>query len=228
MLFSLRDVRMGNILHVHHLDLEERQTTCIHGESGSGKTTLLKILNHLVDYQQGTVTYRGEDLKNLDAIDLRRKVVLVPQTPVIFPGNVKDNLLIGVHFSQKKPPSETRAWEEMRALGLNVSEEQDASSLSGGEKQRLALARAFLMDPEVLLLDEPTSALDEETEEKVINRIKKYTSTNTDSTGTKGKNLILVTHHQNLAERIAHTLITLRHGKVHEIVNPENEKNLAL
>jgi len=225
MLYSLRDVRIGNILHIHHLDLEEKQTTCIRGESGSGKTTFLKILNHLVDYQQGTVTYRGEDLKNLDAINLRREVVLVPQTPVIFPGNVKDNLLIGVHYSQKTPPAETRVWEEMQALGLNGSQEQDAGSLSGGEKQRLALARAFLMDPEVLLLDEPTSALDEETEEKVINRIKKYTGTNT---GTKGKNLILVTHHQNLAEKIAHTLITLRHGKVHEIVNPENEKNLAL
>lgn len=135
---------------------------------------------------------------------------MLPQTPVIFPGNIKENLLIGLEFSEKEPASEERLQEVLQIVKVNKSLEADASYLSGGEKQRLALARILLMDPEVLLLDEPSSALDEDTEihiiEKVINYIKE-----------RNKSLVMITHSKTLARTYGEIIIVLEEGKIKEV-----------
>jgi len=206
-LFTLKNVLYKEILKISELTIDARKTTCIQGESGSGKTTLLKLLNRLIDCQQGLITYRGKDLKTLDPVLLRREVVLLPQTPIIFPGTIKDNLLIGLFFAKKAPVFEQRLLEEMRNVALSKSLNEEADSLSGGEKQRLVLARVLLMEPEVLLLDEPTSALDEDTEKKIGAYINSYIKSGQ-------KTLVLVTHSRYLTENMGDKIVTLKNGMV--------------
>ncbi len=209
-MFHLKNVQFNNILNISELTIEAGKITCIVGESGSGKTTLLKVLNHLVNYEQGQIKYKEEDLKELDAITLRREVTLVPQTPVIFPGTLRDNLQIGLQFSKKEPAPDEKLLEEIHRLGLYKQLDDQTDTFSGGEKQRLALARVILMDPEVLLLDEPTSALDDNTVDKVMGRILDYVK-------SRQKTLVMVTHSRQLAKETGEKIITLENGFVSSI-----------
>lgn len=132
---------------------------------------------------------------------------MVPQVPVIFPGTVRDNLMIGLIFAGKEAVSDDRMIAEMAVIGLNKKLDDRAELLSGGEKQRLALARVVLMDPEVLLLDEPTSALDEDSEEKVVTYINDYL-------GKGEKTVVMVTHSRQLAQQMASLIISISKGTV--------------
>ncbi len=206
-MFTLKKVKFKDVLNIEELTIEAYKITCIVGESGSGKTSFLKLLNHLINYEHGRVTYKGKDLKALDAVAFRRKIVLVPQTPVIFPGTVRDNLQIGLQFSKKNPAPDERLFEEMRRMNLPKGLDDDTDTFSGGEKQRLALARALLMNPEVLLLDEPTSALDDNTVDKVIGYVVDHVRENK-------KTLIMVTHSKQLAKMVGEKIITLEGGLI--------------
>src|SRR5699024_6756973 len=138
------------------------------GQSGSGKSTLLRLLNNLISPDAGKIHYQDESLHKIDPVLLRRKITMVAQTPVIFDGTVRDNLLIGLRFSEKEPVTDQIMVRMLKTMKLDKKLETDAADLSGGEKQRLALARVMLLDAEVFLLDEPSSALDDTTAKEVI------------------------------------------------------------
>lgn len=206
-MFRLKDVRCQDIIRVEELCIEEGETTFVVGESGGGKTTFLKLLNHLVDYEEGKITYHGEDLSSLDAVLLRREVILLPQVPVIFPGTIRKNLLIGLEFSKKDLVDDSRLLDELAKVGLQKPLGADAEELSGGEKQRLALARVMLMEPKVLLLDEPTSALDEDTEQKITAYISNHLLNSSIT-------LVMVTHSKKLAREMGEKVVTINNGVV--------------
>ena len=159
-MFILKDVTYKDILHIPYLQIQKETITCIIGESGSGKSTLLRMLNDLQSPTSGTIEYNGKPISDYPPIQLRRDVVMLGQTPPIFDGTVKDNLLMGLRLSEKPSPSDDTLQNALTTVSLNKNLEDNAASLSGGEKQRLAFARIILMDPPVYLLDEPTSALD--------------------------------------------------------------------
>ncbi len=206
-MFTLKNVRYKDVLNIEEMTIEANSSTCIVGESGSGKTTFLKLLNHLIDYEHGRIEYKGTDLKELDAVLLRRKVILLPQVPVIFPGTVRENLLIGLQFSKKEPAPDEKLLEEMHRMKLFKGLDDNTDTFSGGEKQRLALARVLLMDPEVLLLDEPTSALDDNTVDIVLSYIVDHIRENQ-------KTLVMVTHSKPLARTAGEKIVTLDNGLV--------------
>lgn len=209
-MFYLRGVRYKNILQIDELEIEAGQITCILGESGSGKTTLLKLLNHLVSCDRGKVLYKGQDVKMLDAVALRREVVMLPQTPLLFPGTIKKNMLLGLLFSKKEIVADAVLLQLLEDVGLKKELDHDAGSLSGGEKQRLALSRIMLMDPEAILLDEPTSALDDDTGDKIMEFVSRYMK-------SKGKTLVMVTHNKAIARHLGEVVVTLSGGKVQQI-----------
>ena len=151
--FTLNKVKFKDILYIKKLTIKEKKTTAIVGRSGSGKTTLLKHLNKLISPYGGTIYYRDIPLEAIDAVTLRREVVMMPQTPVIFEGNIRENLLIGLKFSEKKLPPDNKLMDMLHVVGLDKKLDEPAHRLSGGEKQRLALARVMLMEPRVWLLD---------------------------------------------------------------------------
>ena len=209
-MFILEKVRYKNILEIEQLNIEEGTITCILGESGSGKTTLLRLLNHLVSCDQGSILYKGKNIKEIDAVTLRREVVMQPQSPLIFPGTIRDNLLIGLAFSKKDPVDDEKLQQQLQEVGVIKALNEDAGVLSGGEKQRLALIRIMLMDPPVILLDEPTSALDDNTGETVMDNLKNYVQ-------AKKKTLVMVTHSRLFASTYGETIVTLNGGKVKKI-----------
>lgn len=208
-MFYLENVSYKNILKVNKLEITKNKTTCIVGESGSGKTTLLKLLNKMISPEEGRLTFKGTNLKDLNTIELRREVVMLPQTPIIYEGSIRDNLVKGIVFSAKDLPSEEKLKSVMDFLNLNKDINEDCSNLSGGEKQRIALGRVILMEPEVFLLDEPSSALDQDSETKVIEYIKTYCRDH-------GKTLIMVTHSKPVANTFADNVILIKNGRVVE------------
>lgn len=206
-MFRLKEVKYKNILDIKSLEIPINKVTCIVGESGSGKTTLLRLLNKLISYDSGEIYYNNKPLSDLDSISLRREVIMLPQTPAIFDGTIKDNLLIGLKFSEKQFVEDNKLYQILKTVKLNKDLDVESKSLSGGEKQRLALGRVILLEPEVYLLDEPSSALDEETETLIIKELVIHTKTN-------NKTLIMVTHSKRIAKNFADNIIEVKEGKI--------------
>ena len=189
------------------LDLELRdEATAVLGPSGSGKSTLLRLLDRLADPDAGTVRFRGDDLRDLDPLELRRRAVLVPQLPAPLPGTVADN----VRYGPKLLGREVDPTPLLAMAGLDDGfADRDASRLSVGEQQRMMLARALALEPDVLLLDEPTAALDEAAKEGVERTLAHLR-------GRAGLALVVVTHEAAQARRLADRVVRLAEGRLEE------------
>ena len=182
------------------LELPPEGVTVLQGASGSGKSTLLRLLNRLEAPDAGSVGYRGEDLAARDVLAHRREVGKVFQAPVLFPGTVADNLAVA------RPADEPAGLLARAGLDPAAFLGRDADTLSGGEAQRVCLARALATRPRVLLMDEPTSALDPEAT-LVIERL-------AGELADDGISIVLVTHDADQARRVGDRIITLREGRV--------------
>ncbi|MDQ0300020.1 putative ABC transport system ATP-binding protein [Salibacterium salarium] len=201
-MFTFKQVLYKDILNIDELHIDEKSITALIGESGTGKSTLLKLMNHLIACTDGTISYKGTPVEELDAVKLRRDAAMLSQTPVLFGETVRENLEAGLLFSEKTLPSEKEMIDAMQRYYLEKNLDDKADKLSGGEQQRLALARITLLDPEVFLLDEPTSALDDELEHDVMERFMAYAQDNE-------KTVIFVTHSQSIAEEFSDTIIDI-------------------
>lgn len=208
-MFTFHDVHVGTILDIPHLRIPAGQVTCIVGRSGAGKSTLLKLLNRMMSPDQGEILYRDTPISGIDPVALRREVVMLPQTPVMFDGTVRDNLLVGLRFSERPDIDDASLRDILEVVDLSKNLDQDASSLSGGEKQRVALGRILAMRPEAALLDEPSSALDAGTERIVIERL-------IAAAREHGITIIMVTHSRAMAEQVADRLIEVENGRYTE------------
>src|SRR5271154_1197353 len=154
--------RVGEKWIVQDVSLEVRcgELLGIVGPSGSGKSSLLRLLNRLDEPTSGTVFLEDQDYRQIPPQELRRRVGMVTQRPFLFPGNIAANLRFGpAQRGETLPDSEIASLLER--VGLPGFASRNVANLSGGEQQRVSLARALANRPEILLLDEPTSALDE-------------------------------------------------------------------
>lgn len=217
LLFTIRELRVNNIINVNHLDIKIDKVTCITGESGAGKSTLMKTLNKMITPDSGEIFYKGTPLKEIDSVQHRRKVIMLSQIPLIFPGTIKDNLIMGYKLNGMEAGDDERLNQALHNMQMTKELHEDAGTLSGGEKQRLALARILLLEADVYLLDEPTSALDEDTEMMVldhfIREIKK-----------KHASLLMITHSNKVNEQFAEERIYLSRSAVEEVENtPKGE-----
>ena len=183
--------------------------TVVAGPSGAGKTTLLRLCNRLEIPDQGVVSYHGQPLDDLDPLVLRRRVGMVFQRPTPFPGTVADNLAVAHPTAGAGELTTALARVALDPALLT----QEARTLSGGELQRMCLARTLVTKPETLLLYEPTSALDEQP--------KRVFETTARDLATQGITLIWVTHDAAQAHRVADRIYHLRDG--HLITAPTKE-----
>lgn len=204
-MFHITGLKYKKILDIPRLTID-RPVTCIVGASGSGKTTLLRLLNRLSAPDEGKIEYNGEDIAAMDPVKLRRRVVMLGQTPVIYPGDIRDNLQIGLELSQRLPAPESALCESLRSVGLDKNLDEGCGALSGGEKQRLCLARVLLMDAETYLLDEPSSALDRETERFLVDHLAEFVR-------ERDRQLIMVTHSEAVAGRYPGSTIRIEAGR---------------
>jgi tungstate transport system ATP-binding protein len=157
------------VLRADHLQVLENEVLAVIGPNGAGKSTLLLVISHLLSYDEGKILFKGRSIKDLNALDYRRRIALVLQEPLLMDTSVLNNVTMGLRF-RKLPANEIeqRAEEWLDHLGIADLRNRAARSLSGGEAQRVSLARAFVLQPEVLLLDEPFSSLDAPTRSKLL------------------------------------------------------------
>ncbi len=181
---------------------ERGRTSAVVGPSGSGKSSLLRCLNRLSDPESGRVILDGVDTREIPPHDLRCRVGLVGQTPIIFEGGVRANLAYGLD-----DPDEKRFAECLDVVGLPAEFlDRPSDALSVGQAQRVCIARALVRDPEILLLDEPTSALDRDAVETVEDLF--------GSLEERGLTLVLVTHDLGQARRVASSAKLMVDGRL--------------
>jgi putative ABC transport system ATP-binding protein len=178
--------------------------TSLAGPSGAGKTTLLRLLDRLEEPTSGSVLLHGRPLPSYDVLEVRRRVGLVQQVPVLLGDTVLDDLRVG-----RPGLTEDEAVDLLGRVGLrDQALTRATASLSGGEAQRLCLGRALAVGPEVLLLDEPTSALDAVAAMSVERVVRALVA--------DGLTAVLVSHDLRQARRLADDVLVLRGGRVEE------------
>ncbi len=186
--------------------VEHGEVLAIVGPSGAGKSSLLRLLNRLDEPTSGTVYLQGADYRTLLPNELRRQVGMVTQRPYLFAGSVADNLRFGPR--QRGEILEEAAVEEMLArVGLEGYAGRGVANLSGGEMQRVSVARTLANTPSALLLDEPTSALDEAAKREIESLLE---------TIVRERHLtcVLVTHDLAQAARLADRALVLERGRI--------------
>jgi len=189
--------------------VQKGEILAVVGPSGSGKSSFLRLLNRLDEPTSGTVYLEGNDYRQISPRELRRRVGLVTQTPYLFPGTIADNLRFGPRQQGKDLPEETITFL-LDQIGLADRANSDVANLSGGEAQRVSLARAIANSPAVLLMDEPTSALDEEAKEEVEALILQIVQQN-------ALTCLIVSHDLAQAARIASRVMMVKAGRLEKI-----------
>jgi putative ABC transport system ATP-binding protein len=187
------------------------------GPSGAGKSSFLRLLNRLDEPTGGTVRLEGIDYRQIPPRELRRRVGMVTQTAYLFPGTIADNLRYGPLQQGIKLPANTTEALLIQA-GLSGRAEEDITHLSGGEAQRVSVARALATAPEVLLLDEPTSALDAEAKGEVEKLILTVARQNQLTS-------VWVSHDLGQAARVADRVMVMSKGRLEKIGTPSEVIN---
>lgn len=208
-MFKLRNVKYKDIVSIDALCIEEGKITAVIGTSGGGKSTLLKLLNKMLSPTEGTIYFRDEPLSSLPSVQHRRKVLYLNQNPHIFEGSIRFNLVRGFHYQGREIPDETTLKEMLQKVHLDLPLDKSASTLSGGEAQRLALARLLLLDGEAYLFDEPSSALDEKSEMDVLDSVIEWLR-------SLGKTVVMVTHSKDVALNHADVIYSVHNGTIEE------------
>jgi putative ABC transport system ATP-binding protein len=192
------------VLHDINVTLEPSTRVAVVGETGSGKTTFAKLLTRLMDPVEGRVLIDGVDLRKVTFASLRERVVLVPQEGFLFEGTVLDNLRFG---TPEATVDEVRLaltelglldWADGLPHGIDTAVGQRGESLSAGERQLVALTRAYLADPDLLVLDEATSSVDPATEVRIQRALDSL---------TRGRTAISIAHRLSTAQAADEVLV---------------------
>ncbi len=191
------------------------QTTAIVGASGAGKSTFLRLLNRFEDPTEGTILLDGRALDTYDVHALRRRVGLVAQRPTMLAETIGQELRVAKPELSDDAVSRLLERVALPAVGLDAA----TSTLSGGEQQRVALARTLALDPQILLLDEPTSALDDRSAHAVDEII--------ESLVADGLTVVLVTHDVDRVVHLAQSVLVLHQGRLVERGGPGDVRYLA-
>jgi subfamily B ATP-binding cassette protein MsbA len=192
------------------LKIQPGEVVALVGPSGAGKTTFAGLLNRLHDPTSGRILLDGKNLCDVSLCELRTAIASVPQKPFLFDDSVEQNIQLGhsIHSNASIEDSlkKAHAWEFVCTLPDKLKQRigEKGSRISGGQLQRLALARAFYRNSPILLLDEATSALDSENEEKIHHAMKEL---------TKGKTTIMIAHRFS-SIRLASRILVMDQGKI--------------
>lgn len=208
---SLRQIRFRRgsdfNLSVEQLDLYPQRVYALSGPNGAGKSTLLRIMALLIPPQQGTVRFAGATSTDMDR--LRQKVSYVEQSPYLFHGSVADNLAFGLKLRRVDSEEQVRRIKlTLSIVGLDGFEQRKAKELSSGEAQKVALARALVFKPDLLLLDEPTANIDGNSlpvYEALLARLPKY-----------GVTVVFSTHDRRQAKRLGSELLRIENGSLQD------------
>ncbi|MFD1956985.1 amino acid ABC transporter ATP-binding protein [Paenibacillus thailandensis] len=200
------------------LEVAEGEVVVVIGPSGSGKSTLLRCLNLLERPQSGDIVVEGRSLlsPNADIRRMREDIGMVFQQFNLFPHlSVIDNIMLAPLQVRKrtKPDARAKAEELLELVGLSEKADAYPASLSGGQAQRIAIARALAMEPRIMLFDEPTSALDPEMVGEVLAVMKQLAA--------RGMTMVVVTHEMGFAREVGHRVLFMEGGVIVEEGPPD-------
>ncbi len=190
-LFSLRNIRVRGGLAYPDTDIYAHRLTVVTGKSGCGKSTMLALLNGTLDPEQGTVSYKGKDIRKTAPLELRHEIILVPQKIWLFPASIEENFREFYRLLERPQPNAQTIRSMLEKLGIDKAPDTACTELSGGERHRVYLSVCLSLKPEVLLLDEPTAALDHENARKLAELLKQY---------SEKQSIVMVCHDQSLFE----------------------------
>ncbi len=201
-----REVNSKILLQDINFSVAAGEVIAIIGPSGSGKSSLLRLLNRLDEPTSGTVYFEGKDYRETPPRELRCKIGMVTQRAYLFPGTVAENINFGPN--QRGESLEREALEKLLSqVSLAGFADRNVTNLSGGEAQRVSVARTLANKPEILLLDEPTSALDETAKSDVEALLQSIMH-------ERSLTCILVTHDEAQAMRMAQRALILQAGRI--------------
>ena len=200
-----------DVLRVDALDIKRGETLAIVGPNGAGKSTLLLALAHLLPTARGEIAFNGKPLQQWDELEYRRKISFVFQSPLLLDMTVEQNIALGLKFrGVSKEETHERVSRRIKQLGIESLSKRRASQLSGGEAQRVSLARAFVLEPELLLLDEPFAALDPPTRKKLIDDLSALLAEDQ-------RMAVFVTHNLNEAAQFSQRIAVIVDGAVRQV-----------
>ena len=200
-----------NVLRIDALDIARGETLTVVGPNGAGKSTLLLVLAHLLRPVRGDIQFEGRSLKDLNELEYRRKISFVFQAPLLMDMTVEQNVALGLKFrGVAKAEIQVRSGQWMKVLGVESLSKRRAGLLSGGEAQRVSLARAFVLDPELLLLDEPFAALDPPTHARLLADLAKILKAD-------HRTAVFVTHNLNEAARVGDRVAVIADGMLRQV-----------
>ena len=213
-----KDFGDNKVLKGVNLEVRKGEVVCVIGPSGSGKSTLLRCVNQLESATVGQVFVDGFDMtdKKTDVNKVRERVGMVFQQFNLFPHlTAAGNIMMAPieHKLMKREQARTRALELLRSVGLEEKADVYPRQLSGGQMQRVAIARSLAMDPDIMLFDEPTSALDPEMIGEVLGVMKRL--------AYQGMTMLIVTHEMNFAREVANRVTFMDDGLIVEEGAPE-------
>jgi len=208
------NINGNSILDSISLEFQFKSWTGILGPSGSGKSTFLRCLNRLISFSDGSITYHEQPIESYPPSELRKKICLIQQKPLMIPGSVRENLTVVKDWDPEFKTTNSLLEKTLNQVGLQAFIlDQDARSLSSGEQQRISLARGLLNNPEVLLLDEPTSNLDPRLARQILDTIQSLAFEN-------NLTIIMVSHDHSLLKKYATDVGIMINGKLIETGPP--------
>lgn len=198
-------------LEVESLDIQRGETLTVVGPNGAGKSTLLLALAHLLKPARGEIRFDGRSVKQWNDLEYRRRISFVFQAPLLMDMSVEQNVGLGLKFrGVSKEETRERVVKWIQALGIESLAKRRASQLSGGEAQRVSLARAFVLEPDLLLLDEPFVALDPPTHAKLLEDLSNILKQD-------HKTAVFVTHNLREAAKVSHRIAVVVGGVLRQV-----------
>lgn len=200
-------------------EIEDGEFVCLLGLSGCGKTTILKMINKLITPTKGKISINDDDISKINDIELRRKIGYVIQQTGLFPHmTVRENIELIPKLQKKdKEKINKKTYELLDMIGLEADEYLDLypTQMSGGQQQRIGVARAFANDPDIILMDEPFSALDPITRNNLQDELLEIQS-------RVKKTIVFVTHDISEAIKLADRICLINEGRIQQYASPED------
>jgi tungstate transport system ATP-binding protein len=217
-LLEIRDLLIkrgqNTVVEVDHLDIKQGEVLAIIGPNGAGKSSLMMAVARLLKPERGQILFKGLQVTNSSDTQYRRHLGLVLQEPLLLDTTVYENVATGLHFRHVSRPEiqrRTEIW--LKRFGIDHLRQRPARNLSGGEAQRVSLARSFALQPDLLLLDEPFSALDSPTRMHLLEELHAILAETNTTT-------IFITHDLKEASHLGDRMAVILNGKLHQCGTP--------
>lgn len=201
-------------LKIKSFSIRKGETLAVVGPNGAGKSTFLLSLANLIKPKSGKITFMGRLQAEWNELEYRRRIAFVFQDPLLMDMTVRENIALGLKFRNvDKHEADERVHHWAKAMGVGKLLERRSNQLSGGEAQRVSLARAFVLDPELLLMDEPFSAVDPQTRKKLLKDLSHVLTEDHRTT-------IFVTHNLKEAAQFGDRVAVIINGELKQTGTP--------